>query len=307
MFKINPKYVIKLDKKKYADKVQACWIGKNIGGTMGTPFEGLRQINDIQGFTTAPGVVLPNDDLDLQLVWLYALEQCGPAAINANLLGEHWISYITPHWNEYGLGKCNLKHLGNIDLNRIAHRELSPGNAHPVTTNRNSFTGGCLVYAVTHIALAQGSVTAETGPAVLVLKEKFNRTAKERPVAVLMHTDGQIAGNIDGIRTLKNEIGEVVGQVTVMSIDTRNLVVMGVNEKQVCDEELGLFIVKDARLHIVFVVGKQNGVQLEARTVTGKDTGGTVEEGNPLTSLVEGLGSAETNVFTYCLHLLEAL
>ena len=109
MFRTNPKYVIKLDKKKYADKVQACWIGKNIGGTMGTPFEGLRQINDIQGFTTAPGVVLPNDDLDLQLVWLYALEQCGPAAINANLLGEHWISYITPHWNEYGLGKCNLK------------------------------------------------------------------------------------------------------------------------------------------------------------------------------------------------------
>ena len=109
MFRTNPKYVIKLDKKKYADKVQACWIGKNIGGTMGTPFEGLRQINDIKGFTTAPGVVLPNDDLDLQLVWLYALEQCGPAAINANLLGEHWISYITPHWNEYGLGKCNLK------------------------------------------------------------------------------------------------------------------------------------------------------------------------------------------------------
>ena len=105
----DDKYRIKLDKETYRDKVYACWVGKNIGGTMGTPFEGLRQVNDIKGYTTAPGVVLPNDDLDLQLVWLYALEQCGPAAINANLLGEHWISYITPHWNEYGLGKCNLK------------------------------------------------------------------------------------------------------------------------------------------------------------------------------------------------------
>lgn len=103
------KYYVKLNKEAYRDKVYACWIGKNIGGTMGTPFEGKRQINDIKGFTTAPGVVLPNDDLDLQLVWLYALEQCGPNAINANLLGEYWISYITPHWNEYGIGKSNLK------------------------------------------------------------------------------------------------------------------------------------------------------------------------------------------------------
>ena len=102
-------YTIKLNKETYRDKVYACWIGKNIGGTMGTPFEGLRQINDIKGFTTAPNVVLPNDDLDLQLVWLYALEQNGPHAINANMLGEHWISYITPHWNEYGIGKSNLK------------------------------------------------------------------------------------------------------------------------------------------------------------------------------------------------------
>ncbi len=100
---------IKLNKVSYRDKVLACWIGKNIGGTMGTPYEGKRQINDISGFATAPGVVLPNDDLDLQLVWLYALEQNGPLAINANMLAEHWISYITPHWNEYGLGKSNLK------------------------------------------------------------------------------------------------------------------------------------------------------------------------------------------------------
>lgn len=105
----NTMYSIKLDKAVYRDKVYACWVGKNIGGTMGTPFEGQRQINNITGFTTPPGVVLPNDDLDLQLVWLHALEQCGPNAISANLLGEYWISYITPHWNEYGIGKSNLK------------------------------------------------------------------------------------------------------------------------------------------------------------------------------------------------------
>ncbi len=98
-----------LDKEIYRDKVYACWIGKNIGGTMGTPYEGSRLINDIKGFATKEGEILPNDDLDLQLVWLYAMEQCGPHAVNASMLGEHWLSLITPHWNEYGLGKANMK------------------------------------------------------------------------------------------------------------------------------------------------------------------------------------------------------
>ena len=100
---------MKLNFDFYKDKVNACWIGKNIGGTMGTPYEGTREMLDIKGFVTKPGEVLPNDDLDLQMVWLYALEKEGPYAINAALLGEFWLSFITPHWNEYGLGKINMR------------------------------------------------------------------------------------------------------------------------------------------------------------------------------------------------------
>ena len=98
-----------LNYAEFKDKVNACWIGKNIGGTMGTPYEGRREMQDIKGFVTKPGEVLPNDDLDLQLVWLMALEQIGPLNVNAATLGEYWVSFITPHWNEYGIGKCNLK------------------------------------------------------------------------------------------------------------------------------------------------------------------------------------------------------
>ena len=94
---------------EYKDKVKACWIGKNIGGTMGTPYEGKREYLDIKGFATKPGEVLPNDDLDLQLVWLLALEQKGPYNVTAAMLGEYWVSFITPHWNEYGIGKNNMK------------------------------------------------------------------------------------------------------------------------------------------------------------------------------------------------------
>ena len=59
--------MIKFNREILKDKIYACWVGKNIGGTIGTPYEGKREINNITGFATEPGVVLPNDDLDLQL------------------------------------------------------------------------------------------------------------------------------------------------------------------------------------------------------------------------------------------------
>lgn len=100
---------MKLNINTYRDKVYACWLGKNIGGTMGTPYEGKREMLDIKGFATEANVVLPNDDLDLQLVWLLALEKGGIAQLDAKRLGEFWLSYVTPHWNEYGIGKANMK------------------------------------------------------------------------------------------------------------------------------------------------------------------------------------------------------
>ena len=100
--------MIALNRQTVKDKIYACWLGKNIGGTMGTPYEGRTEMQDIQGFKTEPGVVLPNDDLDLQLVWLRAIENEGPQKLNEQILGEYWVSYIPPHWNEYGICKSNM-------------------------------------------------------------------------------------------------------------------------------------------------------------------------------------------------------
>ena len=99
---------IKLNRAEIMDKIHGCWIGKNMGGTMGGPFEGTRDLLDIPGFTTDKGHPLPNDDLDLQLVWLRALEMLGAMRLTANDLADYWLSYISPHWNEYGVGKSNL-------------------------------------------------------------------------------------------------------------------------------------------------------------------------------------------------------
>lgn len=100
---------IKLNKTEIIDKIRACWIGKNIGGTMGTPFEGQQQMQDIDGFTSPKGEPLPNDDLDLQILWMLALEDVGPHAISPAILSDYWVNHIPPNWNEYGVSKSNMR------------------------------------------------------------------------------------------------------------------------------------------------------------------------------------------------------
>lgn len=100
---------IKLNKALLEDKIHACWIGKNIGGTMGFPYEGTKDFLDIKGFVTAKGEPLPNDDLDLQLAWLSMIEQFGIETFDANRLVQCWQMMITPYWAEYGIAKKNME------------------------------------------------------------------------------------------------------------------------------------------------------------------------------------------------------
>lgn len=82
---------------------------KNVGGVLGAPFECKRMVPDvdfyIQDLTMGPPA---NDDLDLQIVWLAAVERYG-RNVNAAILGEYWLSYVIPNWVEYGTGKANLR------------------------------------------------------------------------------------------------------------------------------------------------------------------------------------------------------
>ena len=99
---------MKLNFNTYKDKVMGCWAGKNIGGVLGAPFECKRQFNEIDFYTQdLSGGPPPNDDLDLQIIWLNAVERFG-RQVNASILGEYWLSYIIAHWSEYGIGKSNM-------------------------------------------------------------------------------------------------------------------------------------------------------------------------------------------------------
>lgn len=99
-----------INSEEYKDKVYGCWAGKNIGGTLGVPFEGKREMNTIDFYVQdLKGNPAPNDDLDLQLVWLHAIQQHGIANLTPRLLAEYWIGEINAPWNEYGVGKTNMR------------------------------------------------------------------------------------------------------------------------------------------------------------------------------------------------------
>jgi len=104
------KTTLRLNQDDYRSKVLGCWLGKNVGGTLGAPFEWIRQINDVSFYVqeNLNGQPMPNDDLDIQLLWLCALEEKG-LKLTAQCLADYWCLYVSPHWNEYGTAKINMR------------------------------------------------------------------------------------------------------------------------------------------------------------------------------------------------------
>ncbi len=99
---------LKLDLETYRDKVLACWLGKNIGGTLGGPLEGRKYMHDLDFYDPVPTEPLPNDDLDFQLVWLKMLEEEGVEP-SLPVFADYWVRCLSAYpWNEYGFCRRNL-------------------------------------------------------------------------------------------------------------------------------------------------------------------------------------------------------
>ena len=91
-----------MDRATLYDKIYACWLGKNIGGTLGTPVEGRMEVMDLTWYPVLdPKGALPNDDLDLQLLNLHAMEMYG-THLTAEHIAAEWSEHCYFPWDEYG-------------------------------------------------------------------------------------------------------------------------------------------------------------------------------------------------------------
>ncbi|MBR7133731.1 MAG: ADP-ribosylglycohydrolase family protein [Clostridia bacterium] len=100
---------MKLSYNDYLKKMRGCWSGKNCGGTLGAPYECHRGVFDITDYPdNLNGEMLPNDDLDLQLLWLNAAEKYG-RHITSEILSEYWLDGVIADLSEYGVCRANLR------------------------------------------------------------------------------------------------------------------------------------------------------------------------------------------------------
>jgi ADP-ribosylglycohydrolase len=98
-----------LEYQTYYDRILGGWIGKSLGGIIGAPYECHKQFNKANYDNLWPKELYPNDDLDIQVVWLEALQEIG---INptSRQLAEFWQERCFYTCCEYGIFIDNLEH-----------------------------------------------------------------------------------------------------------------------------------------------------------------------------------------------------
>ena len=91
----------------YAEKVKGCFLGKCLGGGIGMAFEGTPYCPGMKEETIFMQDV-PNDDMEMQLIWVKALEEYG-LALDPEKMGEIWLKYIPHGCDEYSMAQRNLR------------------------------------------------------------------------------------------------------------------------------------------------------------------------------------------------------
>ncbi len=91
-----------------ANRIYGCWLGKSIGGTLGLPAEGKMERLHFSFYEPVPTIAPPNDDLELQLVWLHLVEQCSGTLTRTDF-AQAWLEHIHYMWDEYGRCRWNLR------------------------------------------------------------------------------------------------------------------------------------------------------------------------------------------------------
>ena len=172
----------------YRAKVMGCWLGKAVGGTLGMPFEGWAGPLDVHFYTPVPTEMLPNDDLDLQVLWACLLDKMDNISVDRHVLADGWRNHCEFPWDEYGVAKRNLAEgltppqTGSFDnwftqgMGAAIRSELwaclAPGN--PELAAKYAYEDACVdhagegIWAEVFLAALQSLAFVETDPDTLL-------------------------------------------------------------------------------------------------------------------------------------------
>ena len=125
---------MRLSYKTYRQKLDACFIGKTVGGTLGIPREGHLTVGNITYYDPVPTEMLPNDDLDLQVANLQLLMHHG-LPVNRYHLGQIWRFHNRESLpDEYGVARANYEKLLFAPLSGIYNNHFHGGMGSAIRT-----------------------------------------------------------------------------------------------------------------------------------------------------------------------------
>jgi ADP-ribosylglycohydrolase len=99
--------MITISRDEFRKRVFGCWLGKAIGGTLGMPHEGKDGPLDLKFYDPIPKGAIPNDDVDLQVLWAELIDRHGPFLSRIDL-ARGWIEHSDFPWDEYGSSSANF-------------------------------------------------------------------------------------------------------------------------------------------------------------------------------------------------------
>ena len=97
-----------LDFSAYEDRILGAWLGKSIGGTLGAYLENHKELKHLTAAELWPATIPPNDDLDIQMVWLEALQEKG-CHLTCDDLAAFWQERCWYNFCDYGFFLHNLQ------------------------------------------------------------------------------------------------------------------------------------------------------------------------------------------------------
>ncbi len=172
----------------FREKVIGCWLGKAAGGTLGQSYEGCDGPLNLSGYDPVPTDMIPNDDLDLQVLWACVLETMERPRVDRDIFAAAWLKHVEFPWDEYGVAIRNLRmgipapHCGEYDnwfkdgLGAAIRSEiwacLAPGN--PALAAAFAYEDACVdhagdgIYAAQFLAALESAAFTESRIEVLL-------------------------------------------------------------------------------------------------------------------------------------------